>query len=65
MLIEKETAVKTLQEHLDRYERLCGQKISDIDNGYMTGVRFAIKLISLQDEGVLGQITFDWEEKNE
>ena len=46
---------------MKRYEWNSGKK-TEFDDGYLTGLRFAIKLIELQEAGVLGQVAFDWKD---
>lgn len=65
MLIEKEAVIKSLENHLTRFDQLCMGKMRDVDIAYMNGIRFAIKLIKLQEEGILGQVAFEWEEAHE
>ena len=61
MLIDKGKTIADLQEHMKRYEWNTGKR-TEFDDGYLTGLRFAIKLIELQEAGVLGQVAFDWKD---
>lgn len=65
MLIEKEATIKSLEAHLTRFEQICVGKMRDVDIAYMNGIRFAIKLVKLQEEGIPGQVAFEWEAKHE
>lgn len=61
MNIDKGEAVKVLQDHKSRYEWNINGKPTDYDSGYLMGLNIAIKMINLQPESGIGQVTFNFD----
>lgn len=58
MLIHKQATITSIQESIKRFEAHCETKY---DEGFLDGLRFAIRIVSLQEEAVVGQVAFEWD----
>ncbi len=58
-VIDRLQTVKDLEGHIARYEFNCTK--TEYDRGYLDGMRFAVRLVRLQEEKNVGQIAINWE----
>ena len=58
-VIDRLQTVKDLEGHIARYQFNCG--MTPYDEGYLDGMRFAVRLVRLQEEKNVGQIAINWE----
>lgn len=59
-VIDRLQTVKDLEGHIARYEFNFNTN-TDYDKGYLDGMRFAVRLVRLQEEKNVGQIAINWE----
>ena len=58
MLIQKQATIDSIQQSVKRFEPHCNTKD---DEGFLDGLRFAIRIVKLQEETEIGQVAFQWE----
>lgn len=61
MIIDRNKLIEDLQNHIARYEWNITCKQTEYDKGYLSGLRFAVRIISLQPESEIGQVKFDFD----
>lgn len=58
MLIQKQETVDSIQQSINRFELHSNTKY---DEGFLDGLRFAIRIVKMQEEAVVGQVAFQWD----
>lgn len=59
LLIDKERTIEAIQASISRFEP---HQANKYDEGLLDGLRFAVRIVRLQEEAEVGQVAFMWEE---
>ena len=58
MLIQKQATIESIEQSVKRFEPHGSTKY---DEGFLDGMKFAIRIVKLQEEAEIGQVAFQWE----
>ena len=58
MLIHKQATIDSIEHSVKRFEPHGNTKY---DEGFLDGMRFAIRIVKLQKEAEVGQVAFQWD----